>query len=354
MTHRPTVAVIGAGFSGVLTALRLLLAPDGPRVLLIERGARFGRGAAYSTTSPHHLLNVRATNMSAFVEQPSHFLDWLGQSGGAHPDQVFVTRDRYGQYLQSILRKAAGEAAADRLVLEHDEVRGLERDAEGWRVRLAVGRVLEADAVVLALGNLPPPAPEGVDPALAGSRLYASDPWAWSPADTPARGDILLLGTGLTAVDIALSIDGARPGARVVALSRRGFLPRRHAEVGAPDTPASAPKGSPLEVLQEIRRRGASDWRAAIDGLRPYVQSLWRGWSLAEKTRFLRHLRPWWDVHRHRLAPQVAARIEAFQKAGTLTIAAGRLEALVPTKDGAVATWRRAEAGPRSAGPSPW
>ena len=332
--------MIGAGFSGVLTALRLLLAPDGPRVLLIERGARFGRGAAYSTTSPHHLLNVRATNMSAFVEQPSHFLDWLGAAGVAAPDQVFVTRDRYGQYLQSILRKAAGDgAAANRLVLEHDEVRTLTPGGVGWRVHLAVGRILNADAVVLALGNLPPPAPQGVDEALIDSRLYAPDPWAWNPADTPARGDVLLLGTGLTAVDITLSIDEARPGTRILALSRHGLLPRRHAESGGPEVPARAPRGSPLEVFLEVRRRGAGDWRATIDGLRPYVQSLWRGWTLKEKARFLRHLRPWWDVHRHRLAPEVAARIEAFQRAGALVAAAGRLTSLRVEGDGARATW---------------
>ena len=102
MTDRPTVAVIGAGFSGVLTALRLLSAPDGPNVRLIEKGPRFGRGAAYATASPHHILNVRATNMSAFVEQPAHFRDWLGARGDV--GRMFVTRDEYGQYLQSLLR----------------------------------------------------------------------------------------------------------------------------------------------------------------------------------------------------------------------------------------------------------
>ena len=155
MDERQTVAVIGAGFSGLLTALRLLLDPDGPRVILIERGARFGRGAAYSTSSVQHLLNVRATNMSAFVEQPDHFLDWLAAAGGddrASPEasgQVFVTRDRYGQYLQSLLRQASREdGGAQRLVLEHDEVNSLARGAEGWRLRLAVGRVIRADVVV--------------------------------------------------------------------------------------------------------------------------------------------------------------------------------------------------------------
>jgi len=132
MAERGTVAVIGAGFSGVLTALRLLLAPEGPRVLLIERSARFGRGAAYASSNPRHLLNVRASNMSAFVEQPSHFLDWLAEAGVPAEEQTFVTRDRYGQYLQSILRKATSDGrAAGRLALEQDE-----NDAGGAAIQL--------------------------------------------------------------------------------------------------------------------------------------------------------------------------------------------------------------------------
>jgi uncharacterized NAD(P)/FAD-binding protein YdhS len=340
MTDRSTVAVIGAGFSGVLTALRLLLAADGPRVLLIERGARFGRGAAYSTTSPHHLLNVRATNMSALVEEPSHFLDWLASVGVADPDNAFVTRDRYGQYLQSLLRKATADGrAAGRLTLEHDEVCALARESDHWRLQLALGRALTADAVVLALGNLPPPAPVDIGEHLMASGRYVADPWAWNPSDAPAVGEVLLLGSGLTAVDITLSIQGERPGVRVTALSRRGLLPRRHGEGVPPAAPARAPKGSPLEVLREIRRRGAGDWRGTIDGLRPYVQALWRGWSLKQRMAFLRHLRPWWDVHRHRLAPEVAAKIEGFQRAGLFGVAAGRLLHLRAGADEIEAAW---------------
>ena len=340
MNDRPTVAVIGAGFSGVLTALRLLLAADGPRVTLIERGARFGRGAAYSTASPHHLLNVRAANMSAFVEEPSHFIDWLAQAGVDEPEKAFVTRDRYGQYLQSILRKATTDGrAVGRLALEHDEVRGLAREGERWRAQLALGRTLIADAVVLALGNLPPPAPVDIDEALAASGRYVADPWAWDPAHTATPGDILLLGSGLTAVDIALSLEGRRPGARILALSRHGLLPRRHMEDPSRGAPARAPKGSPLDVLREVRRRGARDWRGAIDGLRPYVQGVWRGWSVEERMRFLRHLRPWWEVHRHRLAPEVAAHIEGFQRAGFLGVCAGRLVHLRPAAEGVEAAW---------------
>ena len=345
MQDRPTVAVIGAGFSGVLTALRLLVAPEGPTVLLIERGPRFGRGAAYATGSPHHLLNVRATNMSAFVEQPSHFLDWLGEEGDAEVGQVFVTRDRYGRYLQSLLREAASGDGARRLVLVHDDVVSLKQAGEKWALHLGVGRVLKADAVVLATGNLPPPAPEGLDPDLLTSPRYVADPWAWDAAETPTAGDILLLGTGLTAVDMALSIDAARPGAMITALSRHGLLPRAHAPTGEGNAWAQPPTGSPQQVLSRVRAEAKTDWRGALDALRPHVQALWRGWSVDERRRFLRHARPWWDVHRHRLAPQTAETLATFQARGTFQVEAGRLAELSLKGDAVEASWRRRGGG---------
>ena len=264
----------------------------------------------------------------------------MQSSGVAAPDKAFVTRDRYGQYLQSILRKAAADGqGASRLSLQHDDVRALTRDDKRWRLQLALGRALFADAVVLALGNLPPPAPVIVDDGLKDLGRYVADPWAWEPTDAQAGGEVLLLGSGLTAVDIALSIHSRRPQAHFLALSRRGLLPRRHDEASAPTLSAQAPKGSPLAVLREVRRRSAGDWRAAIDSLRPHVQALWRGWTIKQRMAFLRHLRPWWEVHRHRLAPEVAAKVERLQATGLLTLAAGRLVELRAAHGGAEAAW---------------
>ena len=256
-------------------------------------GPRFGPGAAFASSNPRHLLNVRATNMSAFVEQPSHFIDWLGDRVSAPPEQVFVTRDEYGHYLQSLLRRATTDGrAAVAWVWSMTRSGPCPVKGTGWRLRLAMGRTLIADAVVLALGNLPPLPPHGLDPALAGTPHYAPDPWAWDPPTLPAQGNVLLLGTGLTAVDTALSVNEQRSNARILALSQHGLLPRRHAEIAARDTLTTSPKGSPAEVLVAVRRRASLDWRGAIDSLRPYVQTIWRGWTLAEKARFLRHLRP--------------------------------------------------------------
>jgi uncharacterized NAD(P)/FAD-binding protein YdhS len=339
MSERSTVAVIGAGFSGLLTALRLLLAPDGPQVVLIEKGPRFGRGAAYSTGSPHHLLNVRATNMSALVEQPSHFIDWLAAAGVASPDRLFVTRDRYGQYLQSLLREATADTGSGRLKLEHDAVTAVSREGDGWLLNLAMGRRLTADAVVLALGNLPPPTIEGMDPRLLGSERYVADPWSWRGRSALNDGEVLLIGTGLTAIDVALDLADARPGGQITALSRHGLAPQAHAEAATVAFPLP-PTGSPAAILREVRRRAAGDdWRGAVDGLRGHVQAIWRSWTVAERRRFLRHLRPRWSVLRHRLAPEVAARVGGLHRDGLLTFAAGHIRALTPTGDGVEVTW---------------
>ncbi len=332
-----TVAIIGAGFSGVLTAVHLLRAPEGPRVVLIERGPRFGRGAAYATVSPHHLLNVRGANMSALPEDPDHFLKWLGEAASAG-DSTFVTRDRYGAYLQALLRETARQGSG-RLAYEHDAAVGVARDDGRWRIDLAMGRALTADAVVLAIGNLPPPTPDGVDPALAATDRFIAEPWAWIGTNRAVQGDVLLLGSGLTAVDVALWVQDQRPGAAMMALSRHGLLPRPHAPVERPVTPPPGLERTPRALAAWVHQAGPDDWRGAVDALRPHVQEIWRGWASDQRRRFLRHLRPWWEVARHRLAPQVDVRLQALRREGLFEVEAGRLVRLEPVRDGVEAVW---------------
>ena len=321
------MAVVGAGFSGLLTALHLLRAPQGPCVRLIERRPQFGRGAAYSSTRREHLLNVRAANMSAYPDQPTHFTGWLARYGEEEQGATFVTRARYGAYLQALLREAAEASEAGRFILEADEAVELRPDGCGWTVTVAMGRSLRVDAAVLAVGNLPPHLPPGVGAEVAGSAAYFGDPWSADFAALPEEGSVVLVGTGLTMVDLALRLAGERPGLKMLALSRRGLQPRRHLAQGPAAEPFTpGPGDTPRILLRRLRERTAAhDWRALVDGLRPHVQALWRGWSLEERSRFLRHLRPWWDIHRHRLAPAVASRLDHLTGCGALTIAAGRI-----------------------------
>lgn len=322
----PVVAVIGGGFSGLLTAVQLLSRDRRVRVRLVERAQRFARGRAYDAALSGHLLNVRAGNMSAFPDQPRHFVDWLAAQGEAASADSFVTRTRYGDYLQSLLRDEMGDPdVAGRLLLEADEALAVRRSGPRWRVELALGRTFEADACVLAVGLSPPADLPGAEPAALAAPGYMADPWSLDPASAP-RGHVLLLGSGLSMVDVALSL--AAPDRRLLAVSPHGLVSRSH----GPTRPSPAPSGpldSPRAALATLRRHARTlGWREAVDSIRPVTVEIWRAWPLAEQRRFLRHLRPWWDIHRHRMAPTVAARIADLAAAGQLTIGAGRLVGL--------------------------
>lgn len=367
MTTRPTVAIIGSGFSGSLLALHLLSRADGPRVLLIERAAGFGRGLAYATGNPGHLLNVRAGNMSAFPDEPGHFLDWLRQQPGsaeASPAS-FVARATYGQYLQKLVSDAARQSqSAGRLVLVPDTAVALTRTQGGRRllVRLDVGREYTVDAAVLAIGNFPPQPPGLFDSRFLSSDRFHADPWSPALATGIGRQDrVLIIGTGLTMVDTVLALKDRGHTGQIFALSRRGLFPRRHTDGGPhviPNPPVLPPSlsGALHAVKALVRQEMAAgrDWQPVIDSLRPYTRQIWQRWSPAEKRRFLRHLRPWWDIHRHRLAPAVANRMASLQATGALIVAAGRLSHMEQTGDNLRVVYRpRGSGGEDVAGRNP-
>lgn len=327
-------AIVGGGFSGTLLAINLLR-HGALRVTLIERDlGRLGRGLAYGAAQAEHILNVRASNMSALPDQPGHFVDWLMQHGLGQ-ESSFATRRDYGAYLCAMLEDAR-LLAGDRLTVLSDEAINVAIDPGGVRLLLGSGKMVAADSVIIAPGNLPP----HTLPAFADFHgpAYADDPWAADLAEGLTDTDsILLLGSGLTAVDCALSLDSAGFRGRIIALSRRGLAPQSHAPA-PPFAPCQErPQGSLSRLVHRVRRRAdETGWRNAIDELRLFTPDMWRAASHAERGRFLRHLRPYWDVHRHRIAPPVASRLKAMQAQGRLDIRAAKVLAAALQK-GAVA-----------------
>jgi uncharacterized NAD(P)/FAD-binding protein YdhS len=341
------VAIVGGGFSGSLLALHLLRSnATGLHIYLIEKGEAFGRGVAFSTRRPDHLLNVRAGNMSAYADRPTHFQDWLAVQTCRPADPFsFAPRWVYGDYLQAQLRTAAQNAgAAGRLTLVGDEAAEVIPAGGQFLVRLGVGRSLHADTVVFATGHGAPA--EVVPRAWGVGRVprEIANPWAPNALDRIKPEDrVLLLGSGLTAIDVIASLDGAGHRAEIVALSRNGLLPRRHARsVGAAVAWTRRPGETLSGSLRRFRREAdrLSDWRRAFDGLREQVQDVWAGLSHAERRRALRHLRPWWDVHRHRMAPEVAVRIDEHLATRRLRVVAGRMQSLRAEIGGVTITWR--------------
>lgn len=334
------VAIIGGGFSGALQAINLLR-HEGPRATLIERRPVVGKGLAYGAAHPDHVLNVRAGNMSALPDDPTHFVRWLEARGVREAATAFIPRLTYGLYLSEQLQEAVARAP-DRLSIMAGEVTDVTHDGTA-HVHFADGRSVRADAAVLAVGNLPPHTPPGLDPeALSGAR-YFGDPWAPGVAAGLNDADrVMIVGSGLTAIDVALMLEANGFGGEIVALSRRGLLPRPHERPGEPwKRIDERPKLGASALVRSVRERGAAiGWRNAVDELRPFTQDMWANAGEAERARFLRHLRPWWDVHRHRLAPEVYDRVQVMIARGQLRVVAGKPFRFEATANGIDVHWR--------------
>jgi len=326
-----TVAVIGVGASGTLVALHLLRAARAEgtalRLSLIDSSGRFGPGIAYATADPHHLLNTPAGKLGAHADDPGHFVRWAAGNGHGDDPAAFLPRSAYGQYLTQTLRAEARGADVEWLA---DPAVELSPGPRGGRVGLRSGRRLDVDVVVLALGA-GATEPTSAKLPLAAPR-YISAPWQERALDRISDDTpVLVVGTGLTMVDVALTLGRVRPRAVVHAVSRHGLLPRPHEPGHATGgvTTGPAPTAHTLtQLVRQIRERVAADpdrWREVVDELRPHAPELWHRLDVDDRRRFLSRLQRYWEVHRHRVAPVVDARLTELHRSGRVHVHAGRV-----------------------------
>jgi uncharacterized NAD(P)/FAD-binding protein YdhS len=323
------VFIVGGGASGVLLAAHLLRSQRSEiLVTLIEQRHELGAGIAYSTKHPDHLLNVRASNMSAFPDDVEHFARWLREHANWSERDVshsscFAPRHLYRDYLASLL---APHFADGRLRRVHAEALAIENDGDGVRITLSDGTTPHADIVVLATGNEGPRLPPAP---------WRYDGWrTTTPPPIDADAPVVMVGTGLTMADWALTLLHGGHRGPITAVSRHGLLPLEHrivpaAVIDAPQVPFGASLSHTLAWLRrQVRRaeREGGSWRAVIDGLRPHTQRIWQELSLSERRRFLRHGRAWWDQHRHRIAPDSAEHLKAARARKQLRVIAGKVE----------------------------
>jgi uncharacterized NAD(P)/FAD-binding protein YdhS len=351
--QRPVIAIIGGGFSGAMMAVQLLRTARGPiDLMLIENGPLLGRGVAYATAFDGHLLNVRADGMSAYPDVPDHFVKWAQQnySSSVKADD-FLPRRVYGQYVVAQLQDTSASHPGQ-LQWIRDEAVSLARAGDITRVGLKSGNQVVAHKVILALGNFPPG-----DLPLFGktphSPRYVFNPWSSNKALGENRAkSVLLIGSGLTSVDTAIELGALGFKGTIHILSRRGLLPQGH-KVSAPFSPSwgnSFPRtvrGLLRLIRLQVKEAAAlgSDWRPVIDSLRPFTHEIWRALPRSEQRRFLRHVRTFWDVHRHRVAERVADQLAMQIQSGQVRMHAGRIAEYREDSSGVELTYRNRKSG---------
>lgn len=339
-TPRYDIAIAGGGAAGTLVAIQLLRAATTPlRIVVLEPRAQLGRGEAHATRHAEHLLNVRAGGMSAFADAPGDFVHWLqaNEAGAAREELAsrFAPRRAFADYLAQRLQEARAASLAT-LVHLHTRALGVERVAAGLRLALADGQALTAARLVLATGNAPRPLPARGASALPAARRIEA--WDSAAVDAiAADATVGIVGSGLSMVDTAMALLAGGHRGTLHVLSRHGLMPLPHidgqpAHVMDVDAFAALPLRGRLRALRAEVARAADAgiaWQSVVEALRPHGQRLWTTLSCADQRRFLRHGVRLWDVHRHRIAPEVHRRLCRALASGQLQRHRARLDAVI-------------------------
>ena len=353
-----TVAVIGGGFSGTTLAAQLVRHADPSfSIVVIEKSGLPGRGVAYSTDCNSHLLNVPAQAMSAFPDDPEHFLRWAKSNYDWETDGCsFLPRKQYGRYLGTIFSEAVLAGGKRRVHWKRDEARNISPTGDGKiEIRLRSGNRILAEKVVLALGNFPSSDPSlpGRDSAGQATDLYFSNPWSDAAFEgVDHLGSVLLLGSGLSSMDVAVKLRERGFTGTIHILSRRGLMPQSHK--GHRPWPAFWNQNSPKSIrglvrlvraqVREAEKHGF-DWRGVINSLREATPQIWQSLPDAEKGRFLRHVQPYWDVHRHRAAPDIAQFMADQKSNRQIRLLAGRITNYRESERGIEIAYRKRSSG---------
>lgn len=346
-SKKPTIVIIGGGFSGTLVATHLMKKSvnEPLQIVLLERAPKFARGFAYSTNSPLHLLNVPAGKMSAFPNDTEHFLRWVQNRDLHITANTFVPRMLYGEYLETVLHEAevnkSPQVSFKRL---NDEAVSIDtnQDSKKAKIILESGIEIPADKIVLAVGNYLPRNPNVKQNSFYKSKRYIRDPWSANALSMISPDDpILLIGTGLTMIDKAVELKCRGHRGLIYAVSRHGLVPQPHkSDIKHVDINFNFDNVTVKNLFHEVRKQikfaieNGSDWRFVFDSLRPNVQRLWNSLSNEEKKRFFRHVRPYWDIHRHRMPQEVSKVISSLIESKQLIIHKGRIKDYEEAEEG--------------------
>ena len=324
---------MGGGLTGIAGAIACLARVERPfRLTVVEPAASLGRGVAFGAHHPLHLLNVRTRDLSVRAGQPGDFLNWAfrqldqGENdAGLHEGlaHTFLPRQLFGEYVRERFFDAAERRKDVELNVIRAKVSACRPDTGGYRLVLDEGKAIGVDVIILATAY-------GLAPT--GTNLVLPSYGAMNRERFAEAKSMVLMGSGLTMVDVLLGArrDGFSGTATIV--SRRKQLPRPHAAKGVVPQEIGLPRSKRLSMLTaavriacETAEAHGTPWQSVINGLRPSIVEIWQRLPVPEQARFLRHLRPFWEAHRHRLPVEVHRRVQAELAAGRAIFVQGRV-----------------------------
>lgn len=334
---KTTVAIIGGGFSGAAVAYHLAhLAKDLVEVIVFEPRPEIGLGLAYSTDDPVHRINVPASRMTLVPDDESHFTRWLAANRHDRDDcgatlddgRCFPARSLFGRYVSGNIRPLLENGKTSHVQARIETVVS---DGLRWRLSTEDGADFIADIVVVATSHPPPEPPASLTKNLTGHPKFIPDPWAKNALDVVKHDDtVLIVGTGLTMADVVATLDERGHEGHITAISRRGQRSHSHAVTAVEPYGdfLSPPSVTALALLRRVRKAVAEGrpWQGLFDRLRTQGPKIWKSLPLLEQRRLIKHLRPFWDTHRFRIAPQVGAVLDRRINDQMLTISAASVD----------------------------
>lgn len=337
-----TVAIVGGGLTGAAVAFHLRNSwrqePDALDIVVYEPRAEIGRGLAYDTLDKAHRVNVPVGKMSIDPADELAFERWFHVTGEDRADpgalaedgRYYPRREAFGRYVHAQLLPLLSDG---RIRHHRQRVESIDFERGHYTLLTTDGGLHRADLLVIATSHPPPSAPAALS-RLAGDGRFIPDPTRPDALAAICSTDrVLVVGSGLTAADVIASLDAAGHTGPITVFSRRGLRSRGHAR----DTleprgdfvsdPASTVSALVRKVRAEVRTAHAAGigWQAVFDALRAQGGAIWRALPLVERQRFVRHVRPFWDVHRFRIAPQIKAVADRLERDGRLRFLAASL-----------------------------
>lgn len=337
--HNPRIAILGGGFAGAAVAWNLAEAGAWADITIIEPAAELGGGLAFSTREPAHRTNVPASQMSLRPEAPADFINWLEHNDllrdgdFAADGQIFVQRGLFGRYVAEHLDPYLRDGTIRHARAQLMNVTTTHGYDPALRLTLSNGGSELADILVIATGNPMPEIPAPLQPLIGSDRLIVN-PYDPAKLDAIARNErVLIVGSGLTSADVVATLDRRGHLGPILTMARRGLRsqPYGSSQIRAGLDFTKPAHRSLVGLLRHVRAavrdaaaRGES-WQPVINLLRKQGQTIWAALDQTERARFTRHLQVYWDIHRHRVAPQIAAVLDAKLADGSLSQIAARL-----------------------------